>query len=60
MSLDYIRSYYNVPARLGTRVIADGNRGEIRGARDQYLSLLIEGDARLTIWHPTWHMVYLP
>lgn len=58
-SLEYIRRYYGVPAYLGQRVYADGEAGEIVGARGQYL--LIKLDCRSEAagpWHPTWHMGY--
>jgi hypothetical protein len=59
MSMRYIRDYYGVPAKRGIRVVADGNRGVIRGARGQHLRLRLDGDQRLTTWHPTWQMIYL-
>lgn len=58
MSIEYIRSYYNVPAQRGMRVVADGKPAEIRGARGQYLRLLLDGDQHLTTWHPTWRIEY--
>ena len=59
MTLKYIRDYYGVPAERGMRVVADGRRAEIRGAKDQYLLLRCEDDEKLSVWHPTWRMVYL-
>jgi hypothetical protein len=42
------------------RVIADNKRGVIRSTRDQYLRVRLDGDDKLTTWHPTWQMIYLP
>lgn len=59
MTLEYIRDYYGVPAERGMRVVVDGAHAEICGAKDQYLLLQLDGDDKLSIWHPTWRMVYL-
>jgi hypothetical protein len=58
MTMDYIRTYYHVPAEVGTRVIADGAPGTICGAKDQYLLIQLDGHAEPDIWHPTWHIIY--
>lgn len=58
MTMAYIRSYYGVPAERGMRITAEGKPGEIRGARGQYLRVLLDGDTRLSTWHPTWKIRY--
>lgn len=62
MSLDYIRSYYGVPAVIGAAVRFTDNgitqTGPITGAREQYL-LVDFGGKRPAILHPTWHVEYL-
>ncbi len=58
MTMQYIRDYYGVPAKRGMRIVVDGMPGEIRGARGQYLRVLIDGDAKLTDCHPTWEIEY--
>jgi hypothetical protein len=59
MTMRYIQDYYQVPAKLDGRVIADGKPGTIKGAQDQYLMLLIDGDTKPSKWHPTWRIIYL-
>lgn len=60
MSLDYIRSYYQVPAKRDMRVVADGKPGVIVGAEGQWLRIRIDGEVSPTFWHPTWRVEYLP
>ena len=64
--MDYIRSYYRVPAKRGGRVIYhDGptdRSGVITsalGALGQYLRIRLDGRARSDIFHPTWGITYL-
>lgn len=59
MSADYIRVAYDVPAKRGGRVIADGKPGTIVGFQGQYLRIRLDGEKAVQSWHPTWHMEYL-
>jgi hypothetical protein len=58
MSMEYTRNYYQVPAKRGMRVIADGNPAEIRDSDGQYLMLRLDGQTELSKWHPTWRIEY--
>lgn len=58
-SADYIRTYYNVPAKRGGRVTFDGQPGRITGFTDQYLRVRLDGTKRSVLVHPTWRMHYL-
>lgn len=60
MSLDYIRSYYGVPAEVGTRVIVDGEPGVITGFHDARLMVQLDGQPFPVTAHPTWRVTYLP
>jgi hypothetical protein len=57
--LDWVREYYQVPARVGAKVICDGTPGEIRGASGPHVLVLLEGSNITRPAHPTWHMTYL-
>ena len=66
MSLEYIRDYYRVPAKLGGKILYapddDGYvqiEGEIIGASDSYLRVQLETDSDPVYLHPTWHIEYL-
>lgn len=58
MSLEYIRKTYNVPAKRGAHVIANGEPGVITGARGAYLRIRVEGRKKIGFYHPTWEMQY--
>lgn len=63
MSLQYIRSTYNVPAHRGTRVTYTGNpsgprTGTIYGAENQYIRVRFDGQTKTTLLHPTWEIKY--
>ena len=58
MSMDYIRNHYNVPAKIGIRVVAQGREGTIVGARNAYLRIKIDGEKNVLSFHPTWEMEY--
>lgn len=58
MSAEYIRSYYNVPAKRGMRVTADDKPGTIVAFRGNYLGIRLAGDRHITYWHPTWRIDY--
>jgi hypothetical protein len=64
-SLEYIRNYYGVPARLGGRVryTWDGRGtpadGTIVGGHGGYLKIRLDGQEEWATYHPTWHIEYL-
>jgi hypothetical protein len=65
MSLDWIRRNYLVPARRGARVAYDATmgaprHGKVVGARQQYLKILMDGDAKPGLYHPTWMIRFIP
>jgi hypothetical protein len=55
----YIRAYYEVPAKRGMRVLADGRPGVITGSAGHYIRVRHDGEKTSRAWHPTWHMDYL-
>lgn len=62
--MNYIRSYYNVPAKRGGRVkYTGGIKGErfgtIKSARGGYLMILLDGDKHAGTFHPTWKLEYV-
>ena len=64
MSLEYIKEYYRVPARVGCRVKYTGGKqpqyGTIEGARNQYLLIRLDGETHEPFpYHPTWEITYL-
>lgn len=65
MSLEYIRTAYNVPAKRGAMICYTGSAhgqpltGRIVGARNQYLRVRFEGWPRVTTLHPTWEVEYI-
>ena len=56
--MKYIRDYYNVPAKRGMCVVAEGRKGIIVGSNGHYLCIKIEGEKRTLSFHPTWRMEY--
>lgn len=63
MSLDYIRSYYSVPARRGGRVEYTGGGkpqlGTITGASGVHIKIRLDGNKHANPYHPTWALRYL-
>ncbi|MGC0054574.1 hypothetical protein ACNSPG_16175 [Brucella pituitosa] len=64
MSLEYIKDYYRVPARVGGRVKYTGGMqpqyGTIEGARNQYLIIRLDGESHEPgSYYPTWCLTYL-
>lgn len=59
MSMKYIREHYNVPAKRGMEVIAQGRKGTIVGSSNTYLRIRIEGEEMVGLYHPTWKMEYM-
>ena len=43
-SIEYIRKYYNVPAKLNGRVRYKGKEGRITGATGAYLKIKLDGE----------------
>jgi hypothetical protein len=64
MSMEYIRSYYGVPAQPGGRVRYSGGRypmeGTIDDAQGAYLMIRLDGQRHAMPYHPTWKIEYLP
>ena len=62
-SMNYIRSYYGVPARRGGRVRYYGGEvdqmGTIMSARGGYLRIQLDGHGKSFNFHPTWKLEYL-
>jgi hypothetical protein len=63
MSMQYIRDYYGVPAKRGGRVIYTGGRfpltGTIVGSRNAHLRIRLDGEKRISDFHPTWELKYI-
>ena len=63
MTIQHIRDTYNVPAKVGGRVVYSGNGkdigGVITGADGKYLRIRLDGDKISCRFHPTWKLTYL-
>ena len=61
MSMDYIRQFYGVPAKRGSRIHFDHNgmNGKIVGSKGPYLLVKFSGWKRTFKLHPTWKITYL-
>lgn len=63
MSLEYIQTYYGVPARIGGKVeyTGDGSsqRGTITGTQNAHLMIRLNGRRNPSPFHPTWELRYL-
>ena len=63
MSMEYVRTRYNVPAKRGRRVqvyLGDGRLafdGRIASA-SHYIHVRTDSDSRSIAFHPTWNVVY--
>ena len=57
--MEYIRRYYNVPAKKGTRVLYDRKYGIITGSKNGLLRIRMDGDSYSELYHPTYHITYL-
>lgn len=57
--LEYIRTNYSVPARVGVHVLLEGHPGVIVGGSGPHLLLQLEGDDGPVPAHPTWEIQYL-
>lgn len=60
--IEYIRAYYGVACYIGQRVRFEGRDAVIIGAKGAYLRLWFSGTRKRDglLYHPTWHMEYLP
>lgn len=59
-SADYIRRYYQVPAKRGARIRFRGQPGTIVGFRAQYLRVRLDGQPKQIITcHPTREIEYV-
>ena len=63
MSMEYIRTYYRVPAKRGGRVIYTGSagarQGTITGSRGARILIRLDGEPNAMVFHPTWQIEYL-
>ncbi len=59
MSMESIRQKYNVPAKRGMDVIAQGRKGVIVGSKGLYLRVRVEGEKNIISFHPEWEMEYI-
>lgn len=57
--MDYIRSYYGVPAKRGGRIKYKGRLGTITGSHNARLCVRLDGDKQSGDYHPTWEIEYL-
>ncbi|HHF7341033.1 TPA: hypothetical protein ACPSKZ_000700 [Legionella anisa] len=58
MTMAYIRSKYNVPARKGVQVKVGDKLGVITGTHGFLLMILLDGDKHATPHHPTYEIEY--
>lgn len=52
MTMEYVRSFYRVPAARGRRITYEGRPGRITSA-DSRIRVLFDGDKHPSIIHPT-------
>ena len=60
LDFEYIRSTYNVPAKIGGRIEFKSRPGTIVGANATYLRIRLDGETEINSYHPTWEMEYYP
>ncbi len=51
-SLEYIRNYYKVPARVGKHVEYKGKRGVVTGGVNAYVEVRLEEEKNARPYHP--------
>lgn len=56
--MSYIRGYYGVPAKRGSKVLACGKPGTIVGSRGAYIRVKLDEGGRIRSYHPTWEITY--
>jgi len=59
LDLDYVRTTYEVPAKLNGRIEYKSKPGTIVGAKGGYLRIRLDGENETKLYHPTWEMKYL-
>lgn len=57
-TMEWIRRYYDVPARHRMRIEYDGKPATIVGASNASLRIRIDGERRILPTHPCWRIVY--
>lgn len=58
MSMSWIRTVYNVPAKRGMKVNVDGTAGVIISAKRGYIMVRFDGHRMALPCHPTWRVEY--
>lgn len=58
MTMGYIRKTYDVPAKRGMRVIANGRPGVITSSRGPHLMIRLDGHKNPLPYHPTENIKY--
>ena len=51
-SLEYIRQFYNLPARRGAVVFYKGHRGKVTSAINGHVRVRLDGESQARIYHP--------
>lgn len=59
MSLEYIRNYYGVPAKIGARIKYGDKEGTITGFSGAHIEIELDGEGESRPYHPTWNIKYL-
>lgn len=63
MSMDYVRTYYRVPAKRGGRVEYTGEKsarfGTIVSANNGRINIRLDGEKHPSPFHPLWELRYL-
>jgi hypothetical protein len=55
---EYVRSYYRVPAHIGTPVRFEGRPGRVVGFDGPHLLVQFDAEPHPVPLHPTWHVTY--
>ena len=61
MNCEYVKDYYQVPARIGRRVEVNGKAGIIAKDRGNHIGVNFDEDkpGHILSCHPTWKVKYL-
>lgn len=59
MSIEYIRKYYKIPAKIGMRIRFKNKFGKIVGTRNSHLRIRLDGEKIINNYHPTWNIEYI-
>jgi hypothetical protein len=58
--MEYIRKFYNVPAKRGARIIYGASwYGTIVGSKGAYLRIRMDGENKIKSYHPTYLITYI-